>query len=148
MTCLCTESLTLAKADSGSGVEAFRWTAREQMMIGLDDLPGGVFESHALAVSADGSTILGWGKSENGQEAFVWTKTVGMQRLQSWLRAHGVEVPDGWVLTSAAGISDDRTAIGGFGFNPEGDKEAWLARLPAKIALAFPCGPSVSRIGT
>jgi probable HAF family extracellular repeat protein len=49
--------------------------------MGLGDLPGGSFESSALDVSADGSVIVGYGTSANGQEAFRWTAQTGMISL-------------------------------------------------------------------
>jgi probable HAF family extracellular repeat protein len=41
---------------------------------GLSDLPGGSFASYALAVSADGSVVVGWGTHDSNGEAFRWTQ--------------------------------------------------------------------------
>jgi hypothetical protein len=46
----------------------------------------------------------------------------------------------GWSLASALGISDDGTAIVGYGHHPNGQAEAWLARIPEPstfLLLAF-----------
>ena len=48
---------------------------------GLNDLPGGVFDSEARATSADGSVIVGRGTSNRGDEAFRWTPSTGMVGL-------------------------------------------------------------------
>ena len=42
-------------------------------MVSLPDLPGGERLSKALAVSLDGSTIVGYSSSHRGTEACVWT---------------------------------------------------------------------------
>ena len=51
-------STTVGRGRSGSGIEAFRQTAAGGL-VGLGDLPGGNFESIALAVSNEGSTTVG-----------------------------------------------------------------------------------------
>ena len=64
--------------------EAFVWT-ESAGMVGLGDLPGGVFRSSALAISEDGSTVVGASSSDlgfpGGVEAFVWTEATGMVGL-------------------------------------------------------------------
>ena len=53
-------------------------------MIGLGDLPGGAHSSTALAVSADGSVVVGWSSSDFAQGrgvAFRWTEASGMDHL-------------------------------------------------------------------
>jgi len=50
---------------------------------GLGDLPGGRFNSHAFAVSANGAYVVGLSTSTLGQEAFRWTQSGGMQGLGS-----------------------------------------------------------------
>src|SRR5688500_8288144 len=42
-------------------------------VIPLGDLPGGIFESVAFDVSADGKTVDGQSHSQNCNEAFRWT---------------------------------------------------------------------------
>jgi probable HAF family extracellular repeat protein len=42
-------------------------------MIGLGDLLGGTFESVAWGISGDGSTVVGYGNSASGKEAFRFT---------------------------------------------------------------------------
>ena len=51
-------SVVVGHSTSGSGVEAFRWTASGGM-VGLGALPGRTFYSSAFDVSADGSVVVG-----------------------------------------------------------------------------------------
>jgi probable HAF family extracellular repeat protein len=47
----------------------------------LGSLPGGLFDSHARSVSADGSVVVGYGLGVKGYEAFRWTEDDGMVGL-------------------------------------------------------------------
>jgi probable HAF family extracellular repeat protein len=89
--------------DSSHQSEAFRWTEGEGM-VGLGDLSGNIFASNALAVSADGSVIVGQGYGELGAEAFRWTAASGMVGL-------GV-LPDAYE-SYATGVSADGSVVVG-----------------------------------
>jgi len=68
-------------ASPGGYYEAFRWT-QSGGMVGLGDLPGGLFSSAATGVSADGSVVIGGGiNAANQAEAFRWTESGGMTGL-------------------------------------------------------------------
>lgn len=99
-------------------------------MVGLGDLPGGLHQSGANDVSADGSVIVGASNSANGSEAFVWDATNGMRSVSDVLTGLGVDLT-GWTLRAAAAISADATTIVGYGSNPSGQGEAWLANISA-----------------
>jgi probable HAF family extracellular repeat protein len=73
-------TVVVGSSASASGTEAFRWTAAGGM-VGLGDLPGGIFSSGASAVSADGSVVVGTGNSASGNEVFRWTVDGGMVGL-------------------------------------------------------------------
>jgi uncharacterized membrane protein len=60
--------------------EAFAWS-QATGMVGLGDLPGGVFSSRATNVSATGDVVIGTGSVDAGIEAFRWTAATGMQGL-------------------------------------------------------------------
>src|SRR5436190_21050010 len=47
----------------------------------LGDLPGGVFDSRANAVSGDGSVVVGTSSSASGAQTFRWTAGGGMVGL-------------------------------------------------------------------
>ena len=99
-------------------------------MIGLGDLPGGTFSSHASGVSADGSVVVGNGHTALGSEAFIWDAVKGMQNLQEVLGSQlGLDLT-GWRLGLARGISADGQTIVGWGTNPDGFTEAFIAVIP------------------
>ena len=114
-------------SSGGTGrTEAFRWT-QATGMVGLGVLPGGYFSSSALGVSADGSVVVGYSDSEN--EAFIWNSTQGMRSLQQVLtNDYGLDLT-GWFLYQANAISADGLTVVGYGTNPNGLNEAWIARL-------------------
>ncbi len=60
--------------------EAFVWS-HETGMVGLGDLPGGVFNSGAINVSPGGDIVIGISSVEGGTEAFRWTGGSGMRGL-------------------------------------------------------------------
>ncbi|NEQ62731.1 MAG: PEP-CTERM sorting domain-containing protein [Moorea sp. SIO4A1] len=116
--------------DSG-GTEAFRWTA-ENGMVGLGDLAGGNFFSVALAVSGDGSIIVGQSESSRGEEPFIWDSLNGMRSLiQLLANDFSLDVSD-WTNLTVADISADGSTIVGVGNNPEGALEGWVANLDSE----------------
>lgn len=92
-----------------SDEQAFVWTA-DQGMVPLGDLPGGDLHSKALAVSDDGSVIVGEANARgpDQQEPVVWTQQDGMIRLATDLEpgaAGGASAvsPDGKIVVGSAG---------------------------------------------
>ncbi len=123
-------SVIVGYSYSAFGTEAFRWT-ESGGMVGLGDLPGGSFFSSARGVSADGSVVVGGSSgSVSGGEAFLWNATEGMQNLNDVLIAAGVSGLDGWILREATAVSADGRTIVGWGTNPVGGYEAWIATVP------------------
>ncbi len=102
---------TCPPVGSGGIFHAFRWTAGDGM-VGLGDLPGGLFDSDARAISADGSVIVGSGRSAAGFEAFRWTSDGGMVSLG--------DLPGGAVNAAAQGASADGSVIVGFAESASG----------------------------
>jgi uncharacterized membrane protein len=125
------------------GKQAIRWTSAGGM-VGLGDLPGGDFNSEAMGISGDGRIIVGRGRSANGDEAFIWNETDGMQPLAAVLAAIGAPEATGWTLTAATGISADGRTIVGYGTNPLGGTEAWVARLPGATTCYPNCDGSTT----
>jgi probable HAF family extracellular repeat protein len=105
--------------------KAFRWTATTGM-VGLGDLPGGFSYSRANATSSDGSVVVGMSFSETNETAFRWTETGGMESVLDLLVKSGVDMT-GWRLTNASSISADGQVIVGYGINPSGYGEGWVA---------------------
>jgi len=81
--------------------------AEEPWFMGLGDLPGGEFFSMAFGVSADGSTVVGRGKSPSGIEAFRWTADDAMVGLG--------DLPGGDFLSEANAVSADGSVVVGAG---------------------------------
>ena len=92
--------------------EAFRWTPGGAFE-GLGDLPGGVFNSFGLGVSADGQVVVGASTTATGDEAFRWTRATGMVALG--------DLPGGDRRSVARGVSLDGSVVVGFG-NVEGSR--------------------------
>jgi probable HAF family extracellular repeat protein len=122
--------------NSTLGNQAFRWTEALGMQ-GLGDLTGGDFESHAYGVSGDGTVIIGKGTTAIGDEAFIWDEVNGMRNLKTVLTDDfGLDLT-GWTLLSAEGISADGNSIVGYGLNPSGMREGWVAVTPEPATLAL-----------
>jgi uncharacterized membrane protein len=84
------------------------------------------------AINADGSVIVGRLGSASGstpEAAVRWTAQKGTEKIADLLSDAGVST-NGWILRQATGISADGTVIVGFGRNPLGATEAWIARIP------------------
>ncbi|WP_262382229.1 hypothetical protein [Microcystis aeruginosa] len=62
----------------GLGAIGVSFPAQAASFQGLGDLPGGIFNSQAYGVSANGSVVVGRGNSANGFEASRWTQETGM----------------------------------------------------------------------
>lgn len=99
----------------GSESVPFLW-ARGSGMEGLGSSGGS-----ATAVSGDGRVIVGGG--------FIWTKRDGLRPLIEVLAFdHGLDLR-GWRILHTTGISDDGRVIVGFGTNPAGETQGWVADL-------------------
>jgi probable HAF family extracellular repeat protein len=86
------------------------------------------------AVSEDGDMIVGisgYGDPGYPQEAFIWTDETKMVRLKDYLIGKGVPVPSGWQLVNGTAISQNKKMIAGFGINPQGAIEGFVAQLPS-----------------
>lgn len=118
-----------------SGTEAFVWT-EETGILGISDLPGGGFFSRAFGVSGDGSIVVGQSEGFRGQEPFIWDRVNGIRPLLDVLIDDlGLDLT-GWTNLVAQDISDDNSTVIGFGLNPDGNTEGWIARLtPASVTV-------------
>lgn len=105
--------------DSGSYSNAYRWTA-----VGGEEKIG---NGRIYATNWDGSVIVG----SNNDQAFIWDSENGMRNLKDYLITLSCFGMVGWNSTTATGISDDGTVIVGYGTNPKGKREAWMASVPA-----------------
>jgi uncharacterized membrane protein len=127
----------VGQGTSAAGSEAFRWT-QSSGMVGLGILPG-FDNSQAQDVSADGSVVVGsvgLGTSTYAG-AFIWDAVHGMRNLRDVLiNDFGLGASlAGWNLVYAGAISSDGRTVVGYGTNPNGDTEAWIARLAISPTL-------------
>jgi probable HAF family extracellular repeat protein len=126
----------VGRSSHGGLGDAFRegWRWISGVVTPLGDLPGGSFQSSAAQASDDGSIVIGGSSTGTtdtvtGREAFIWDETNGMRNLRDVLVVDfGLDLT-GWALAEATGISADGQTIVGYGFNPSGDLEGWVATL-------------------
>jgi probable HAF family extracellular repeat protein len=121
--------------DNNGNTQAFSWA--NGTMTGLGFLPGST-SSDASAVSADGATVVG-----SSGTAFRWTAVGGMKPITDLLTAAGVDF-SGWSLGAATGVSADGTVIVGYGSDPSGHQQGWIARLPLPDTLTIDLSASPS----
>ena len=91
---------------------AYSTTIQAATFTRLGDLPGGIFESFAHSISADGTVVVGESRTSNGIEAFRWTMNSGMVGLG--------DLSGGVFLSRANGVSADGSVIVGSGTNASG----------------------------
>lgn len=101
---------------------AFRWTEAGGME-DLGTIPADTY-SEARAVSADGSVVVG----TSGSRSFVWDAENGMRDIKLVLST-SIDL-SGWNLIVAQGVSADGWRITGYGSDPQGKSQAWLAVIP------------------
>jgi probable HAF family extracellular repeat protein len=111
----------------GIGSNNFRWT----QAIGMEYLgpgPGGS-NCDAIGVSGDGSVIVGTCYAATRGYASIWTEATGVRALEEVLvNDYGLDLT-GWMLIVAFSVSPSGDAITGWGINPAGEQEAFLAVL-------------------
>ncbi len=100
--------------------EAFRWTESG----GMQSMGS---RTTAYDVSADGSVIVG---SSYYFKAYIWDEQHGMRSIKDMLEDDFGLNLNGWNLYVAMAISPDGSTIVGYGSNPQGYDEAWIAKLP------------------
>jgi probable HAF family extracellular repeat protein len=156
-----------------SNPQAFRWTASSGM-VGLGFLSGQT-SSNASAISANGNVIIGnsggdavsWiGGTINDLGAFtanavnadgsvivgtgigadIWTQANGLMSVQDLLIVDGVNLT-GWELQATTGVSADGRVLVGFGIDPQGLREAWIAQLPIAGGVPEPSTWAMMLIG-
>jgi uncharacterized membrane protein len=136
--------------------EPFRWEAGVMRGLGSRFPPElRLPASTATAVSADGSIVVGFnsgfdvepgGNYARSYEAFVWDPTHGHRDLQVLLaRAYPV-LTEGWTSLGANDISADGRIVVGEGFDPDGHREGWIARLPFDVELDIRPGDPANAI--
>jgi probable HAF family extracellular repeat protein len=110
--------------------QAFSWTAQGGIAP-LGFIPCDTW-SIAHAVSADGSIIVGDPYQGSGDCVFIWDAQHGIRNLHAVLVALGLNLT-GWQLSEAHGVSSDGRIIVGYGTDPAGKTEGWIADLTPPV---------------
>jgi probable HAF family extracellular repeat protein len=114
--------------------QALRWSAGSGA-VGLGPTVGGsLVGNFATACDAYGSVVVGSAWWNELQHGLLWTPELGVTNLLATLVSSGAPQAAGWWLYPADITTDGRTVVG-WGVNPSGQSEAWIATLP-------PLGPS------
>jgi len=84
----------------------------------------------ALDVSVDGTVVVGQATNLTSfeQQAMIWDPISGMRPLKEVLETQ-LDLT-GWSLRRASAVSDDGRTIVGWGINPDGVTEGWIATIP------------------
>lgn len=110
--------------------EAFRWSPDGGLQM-LGDLPGGEYWSSAIAVSEDGSVVVGFSSSERSRliEGFYWTARTGMVALGGLYEGH--------IYSIARGVSADGVTVVGVSKVADGQEAfRWTSR-DGMVGLGF-----------
>jgi probable HAF family extracellular repeat protein len=135
-------SFLVGQGNPASRTHAYRYAAADNSVLDLGALPRGEngigigptnFEdtSVALAVSDDGSVVVGNSGYQPPTDAFLWTNGTKMVKLSDYLTSKGIGGFQNWTLMTAICISPNGKIIAGTGFNnAAGRVEGYVVTLP------------------
>lgn len=125
-------------ASSGdTGRRAMIWNEADGIRA-LGSLFGGLYDSVAQSVSADGSVVVGtdnWPATATGRiglppsKAFVWDEVNGMRALDVLLGSLGIDLT-GWEIFEASAVSADGLTVLGRASDPNGRIQTFIAVIP------------------
>ncbi len=120
--------------------ELFIWSQSSGFIL-PDSLHGATFSSNAWSVNGDGTVVVGC----TSIGPMIWDAVNGMRNLQDVLTIEfGLDLT-GWTIGPVRGISADGTVIVGFGTNPDGNTEGWIATVP-RTATGISAPPATHRL--
>ena len=108
--------------------------------LGIFGNPNAGLSSSAVAVTQDGSVVLGWSGFGLDTTAFIWDAAHGMRWLQTVLSVNPQLAGQltGWTLNQAIAISGNGQAIVGTAMNSQGQREGFLVLLDAPLGVPEP----------
>lgn len=128
-------STSAASPNYGQG-EACRWEGGVVQSLGA--LPGASQRGAARSANRDGSVVVGTAQSNAlTMVAFIWDEVHGMRELKSVLEDEFGFDLTGWTLNDATAITPDGHVIVGWGVNPSGNTEGWIARLACGVVSSY-----------
>jgi hypothetical protein len=91
-----------------------------------------------LDASVGGERLVGFAGDEvtGDIRAIIWNPDGTVRYLDELLAELGLDLT-GWVLESATSISADGHTIAGYGINPDGVRQAWVATIPEPASAAL-----------
>jgi len=123
--------------------ESFRWTESGGMQ-GLGILQPDHNLSTATGVSGDGTIVVGVSGPYDGvnRKPYIWDETNGMRDLRVVFETDYGLTLTGWTLVEVLDISEDGRTFVGYGTNPSGITEGWVATIPVPSTLSLLVGVS------
>lgn len=117
--------------------EPFLWTESGGMQ-GLGLLEADHDMATTTGISGDGQTVIGVsGMFSGARMPYFWDAVNGMRNMTDvFVDDYGMDLT-GWTLVEALGISRDGTTIVGFGTNPLGFTEGWIATIPEPSTVSL-----------
>lgn len=114
--------------------QMFRWSEETG-----DELLGYLRRPHdsfMRSISDDGSVIVGYADTSDfsffDNQAVIWTEEDGIQNLRTHLiDEYGMLELVDWHLLEATSVSADGTVIAGDGFDPDGNRRAFVVVIPS-----------------
>lgn len=151
-------TVSVGYGSSSLGTEAVRWLHADWSTQGwsaadtlevLGDLPGGPTLASALAVSADGNTVVGYGSPTTGEiAATIWTPAAGLRNLKTVAQSDFALDLGSAILREATGISADGQVIVGIGRRQAGSPiEGWVLDLRPAGPTCPPCAADYDQNG-
>lgn len=116
--------------------EACRWAGGAVHSLGA--LPGALHRGAARSTNRGGSIVVGTAQnSAAALVAFIWDAQHGMRDLKQVLESEYGLLLTGWTLRDATAITPNGDVIVGWGVNPAGLTEGWIARLGCGVVTPY-----------
>jgi hypothetical protein len=121
-------------SDGPNSFQTLRWTSAGGA-VGFGPTFGGpLIGNEAKACDSSGGILVGNAWWNYTQQGLLWTPELGVASLRATLVANGASQAAAWTMY-AEDITPDGGTVVGWGTNPSGQSEAWIATLP-------PLGPA------
>jgi uncharacterized membrane protein len=99
----------------------------------VDGIPTGLGDLDPFAIDATGRVVAGASPPNAVPGAIRWTPADGQQSIQSLLTADGIDTT-GWAFMRAV-VNGNGRVFAGYGMDPNGRYQAFIARVPLPASL-------------